>query len=379
MAIDTLVFQDAFTEDVTEPLDTHPPDTGTSWTVDEGGINAHSGDYCIGNSEGGYGRAHIDDAVNNNQSAEINLQNAEDYQGPIVRYTSAGGAGDNFDGYCALWRLGIIYSYKRVNGSPATWVLLGSESVTYNFDDNLKIVVNGTGIEIFENDVSRVGPDTDSDYASGSAAIRVRGDLRFGDNFEVYHEVGGVTHQLAGLIAGVSTLSGAMIATRGLVGQIAGISSLSGVMAVVRSLAGEVASASALLGNLTATLSLLGQVDGVSALTGILRKICSLAGQIAGQSSLSGAIILTKRLAGLVEALSGVSGGIDIQKALAGQIDAISTLTGTLTTVGEEIAEIIELTGLLIKTIGVAGSFTKTSIITGELVKEVEVIGQLRE
>ena len=191
--------------------------------------------------------------------------------------------------------------------------------------------------------------------------------LKFDDTTWVGAEAGGgETKQLAGTIAGASSLSGAVNLMKTLAGESASVSALSGAIDLKKTLAGESAGESNLSGAINLTKTLSGEVTSVSALSGALRKIILLAGQISGQSSLSGAINLTKALAGLVAGLSDVSGAINVQKALAGSIDAISALSGTLSIEGEKIA--------------LAGVINAVSSLTGTLstAGEVKAIGLWR-
>ncbi len=210
---------------------------------------------------------------------------------------------------------------------------------------------------------------------------------------------GGETHQMAGVVASASALTGAINLEKSIAGAVASVSALSGAVNLEKQIAGSIDSVSALSGgvnlkktfsgtvagistlsgatNLTKTIA--GVVASVSAITGVIQQTLSIGGQVASVSTLSGAVELTARLAGTIAGVSSVSGSVNLLKALAGAIDAISALLGTLTLEGAGRFEVIELLGSLTKISTTLGALSKTATVDGALTKAVELTGQLRD
>lgn len=106
--------------------------------------------------------------------------------------------------------------------------------------------------------------------------------------FEDWGEPLGVTHELAGVAAGVASVSGATLLTRGLAGSSAGVCSISGLAVVAYVLAGIAQ----------------GQAT-VSAALGVIR---TLAGVSTGAASVVASLAITRWLSGLSKGLAMVVG-----------------------------------------------------------------------
>ncbi|KKL90271.1 hypothetical protein LCGC14_1906400, partial [marine sediment metagenome] len=174
----------------------------------------------------------------------------------------------------------------------------------------------------------------------------------------------GTTHQLAGSIAGVSTVAGNIVLNKlALAGSITGLSTLVGDIVLNKlTLAGSIAGASTLAAaTIAVQRPLAGSVIGVSSLVGdiILNKL-TLAGSIAGVSTLDAdlTVVGTVDLAGSIGVISGLAGDLAVDHPLAGVITGASALVGNvLITRGlaGPIAGISSLVGQVNITRGLAG------------------------
>lgn len=140
----------------------------------------------------------------------------------------------------------------------------------------------------------------------------------------------GVTHELAGVISGLASVSGAVLMTRGLAGLASGVCSVSGLAIVTYVLAGisqGVASVSGLAGIMR---WLAGASSGVASVTGSLLKIKYLSGLTAGVCSVVGSLPVTRGLAGVVSGVCSVTGSLLRVKWLSGLVAGVATVTGKL-------------------------------------------------
>jgi hypothetical protein len=181
----TLKFSDNFTDTDGVTLPTHD----ATWSNDQGSEDVFSNQLREHRETIGSSRSANSTALANDQAAELALQNNGGFNGPGIRYTSFSSGADDMQGYWALWNGGTISLYRRFSGS---WVEIGSAAVTFSAGTILWIEVTGTSITIRtggEAGTIRIGPTTDSNIASGKAAVRSNisvDDTIFGDSFRSY-------------------------------------------------------------------------------------------------------------------------------------------------------------------------------------------------
>ncbi len=115
---------------------------------------------------------------------------------------------------------------------------------------------------------------------------------------------------LAGLIPGVSVLTGNINSTQFLTGSLGAQSTADANLQLLLSLAGSLGAQSALTGYLKTQESLAGLIATQSTLTAKLRDLSSLSGTIDAQSTASGRIIIVQNLAGTIAGQSNVVGNV---------------------------------------------------------------------
>lgn len=167
-----------------------------------------------------------------------------------------------------------------------------------------------------------------------------------------FWEVPGVTHELAGVIAGVATVSGIALITRGLAGLAsgvasvsgsivgiwtlkgiaAGVASVSGATSILRQLAGLSSGICSTVADLTNIKWLLGSTSGACLATGSLTVSIArwLAGVSSGVCSAVGRVVAIRGLAGVVSGVCSVTGILLRVKWLAGLSQGVATVTGAL-------------------------------------------------
>jgi hypothetical protein len=168
----------------------------------------------------------------------------------------------------------------------------------------------------------------DDQFGTGSQTYT----LRSGDIISLYAtgETPGVTHELAGVIAGVASVSGAVLMTRGLAGLAAGVCGASGLALVAYKLAGIAQGVCSVSGAAAISLKLAGVSAGAASVSGALLKINWLAGVISGKAYVSGQALITRGLAGVASGVCSVTGNLLEIKWLAGFISGAATITGVL-------------------------------------------------
>ncbi len=256
-----------------------------------------------------------------------------------------------------------------IPGTTDYWIALGwsvAANVRLRYD-----ILAGTNRYYDDNyDWDEVFPATHAKSSNSGATFSL---------YVTYTAAGGETHQMAGVVASASALTGAINLEKSIAGAIASVSALSGGVNLKKTFSGTVAGISTLSGATNLNKTLAGVVASVSAITGVIQQTLSIGGQVVSVSTLSGAVELTARLAGTIAGVSNVSGSVNLLKALAGAIDAISALLGTLTLEGAGRFEVIELLGSLTKISTTLGALSKTATVDGALTKIVELTGQLRD
>ncbi|KKN50679.1 hypothetical protein LCGC14_0630280 [marine sediment metagenome] len=194
----------------------------------------------------------------------------------------------------------------------------------------------------------------------------------------------GTTHQLAGSIAGLSTLVGNIVLNKLiLAGIIPAVSTVVGNLAVDHSLAGTISATSALpaatlgikrplagviigISTLDADLTVVGMIDlagsigVISGLAGDLVVDHPLAGVIAGASALVGNVLITRGLAGPIAGISSLVGQVGITRGLAGGVTAVTTLSGNIN-IDLSLAGIITTTSILSGNLGIILSPTRSN------------------
>ncbi len=104
----------------------------------------------------------------------------------------------------------------------------------------------------------------------------------------------GVTHELAGIIVGVASVSGIALIIRTLAGITSGVASASGLALVAYRLAGIAEGAASVTGLARITRSLSGLSSGVSSITASLKTIISLSGAVMGTAIVTGLLFPIK-------------------------------------------------------------------------------------
>lgn len=122
---------------------------------------------------------------------------------------------------------------------------------------------------------------------------------------------------LAGVAAGVASVSGSIAVARSLAGISAGVAGVSGFIKVARALSGVSAGVASVSANLLNTVWLRGVIAGVSSVTGKIRVARALSGVVAGVATVSGFIRVARALAGSSAGSSVVTGALfHVRKAI---------------------------------------------------------------
>jgi len=140
----------------------------------------------------------------------------------------------------------------------------------------------------------------------------------------------GVTHELAGIIAGVASVSGAALITRGLAGLAAGVASISGLAVITYKLTGISQGVASVSGATAILRPLAGISSGIASATASLMKIRWLAGLSQGIASVVGSLPVAHSLAGVVAGVCSVTGSLLKVRWLAGLSQGVATVTGNL-------------------------------------------------
>lgn len=185
----TLVFEDTFTEASATQIESHTPDTGAGWTLDQGSpgdlqVEA-TADRLWSKSLTGtvFLRCGITDALADDQRVEAELYQNSDFTGVMGRYTHFGGS-DDWEGYGLFRKSGTIYLYRR---DRTSFTLLDSAAVSYASGEVLRLDCEGASIKGFVDDVEVVSA-TDSNYSSGGAGVRTLDyGATFMDNFKAWN------------------------------------------------------------------------------------------------------------------------------------------------------------------------------------------------
>jgi len=139
---------------------------------------------------------------------------------------------------------------------------------------------------------------------------------------------------LAGIIAGIAAVSGAVKATRRVAGTIAGIAEVSGAVKILKELAGISAGVASVVANLTYTRIkyLAGAISGLATVSGIVKVTREIAGAVTGIASVTGTTKVTHKLAGTISGIATVSGTLFVGyiQYLAGVIYGVATVAGNL-------------------------------------------------
>jgi len=143
------------------------------------------------------------------------------------------------------------------------------------------------------------------------------GELNFGkfggegqNIFDAYGDVAGVTHALAGVIAGVAGVSGTVAMTLLVKGAIAGVAGVSGAIARTLVLAGASAGVATAAATLINQKWLAGIITGVASVTGLLTNQKWLAGVVAGKAVVSATLTNIKWLAGVIAGVATVTANL---------------------------------------------------------------------
>lgn len=143
----------------------------------------------------------------------------------------------------------------------------------------------------------------------------------------------GVTHELAGVIAGVASVSGAVLMTRGLAGLASGICSATASLTVrgIKWCAGVVAGVASVSGATSILKTLVGVASGKALVTADLTNLKWLAGVITGKATTAARISILLVLAGVAAGKATVTASLGLLKLLAGLSQGVAAVRGSLT------------------------------------------------
>ena len=192
------VFQDTFTEASDTTLVAHTPDTGLSWTAQNGTFKVVSLTNKVGWGSSGTPSvyANVSGGVSADMAVEMTTESDNDYGGPLALATSLGTGEDNFSAYAALWFSNSVYLAERIGGT--SWTIHASTAVTHTPGDTIRIECDSA----LTNNIS-LWTDTgagfvkkveiaDATLTSGEAGIRSRNATpeaaSWGDDFAVYEK-----------------------------------------------------------------------------------------------------------------------------------------------------------------------------------------------
>jgi hypothetical protein len=181
---------------------------------------------------------------------------------------------------------------------------------------------------------------------------------------------GGGTQALAGSIAGVGTLTGAIRHGTPLAGTVAGLGTLTGALKRSQHLAGGIAGQATVAGGIAVGHPLAGTVAGMGTVTGAIAVGHPLGGTIAGAATVAGGLSHGVPLAGAIAGTSTVAGTLSRGVGLAGDVAGQGTVAGTLghgVGLGGTIAGQASVSGGLAHGVGLAGDIAGTSSLTGAL------------
>lgn len=148
--------------------------------------------------------------------------------------------------------------------------------------------------------------------------------------FEDWGEPLGVTHELAGVITGVASVSGLALITRGIAGLSAGVCTVSGHLPAIFKLAGTIVGVCSVSGATSILLKLAGVSSGICSTAGSLLNIKWLLGITRGVCSTVGSVLITRGLAGVSAGVSVVTASMINIKWLKGLIAGVATVSADL-------------------------------------------------
>jgi len=204
------------------------------------------------------------------------------------------------------WKTLNFSAPKPSLSANTKYFLLGSGSGAYQ----VKIAQDSYG------STKKVGKTIDSYPDWEDPLTGESGSLWIMSIYCTYEEAGGETHELAGISAGVASVSGSLINQVWLAGITAGIASIS--------------AAAKILKKITASIS------GTASVTGAIKRVRGIAGTIAGVASVSGATKITRKIQGAASGIASVSASLINQKWLQAAVSGVASVSGILSTVGEK-------------------------------------------
>lgn len=172
----------------------------------------------------------------------------------------------------------------------------------------------------------------------------------------------------AGVVAGVSTVAGAITVAAAVVGASAGVSTAGGTLSAAVAAAGATVGASTASGALGATVPVAGVVGGTSTAAGSLGATVPMAAASAATSTAAGTLSATVGLAGAAAGAATTAGVLAATVPVAGASAGLATATAALTVTagGQEAAAgttagVSTVGGTLSAAVGVAGVTAGTS------------------
>ncbi len=242
-----------------------------------------------------------------------------------------------------LWRYvgGATQLFRAVAGAYTALGTAYSGSVPSG--SVLRIEAEGSTIRGYIDGVLRQSV-TDAAVTTGSrGGIRLTSANQRADNFRV----GSPTPTIAAVTGLTGDLTSAA-AVAALAGTIAAVSDVSGAVAVVAALAGTIPATTGASGSVAVTPSLSGTVPATSGATAALRLVARVAGTVAAVSAVPAATLrVFPNLSGSVPATSGGTGTLSAVVALAGSVAASTNVTGALALVARFAGTAAAVSGLL--------------------------------
>jgi hypothetical protein len=356
-------FNDTFTEGVTTNLESHTPDTGTSWTrlwaTDATTrflqVLAAGTVRCSGNT-GDYGLIYTADETYPSANYEVQFTFVTTFNTITPVYLLARIADqENMYGVRLVLSSGGSNAqlYKKVAG---TWSTLGS-IVTIADGSVVKLSVNGSAIKVYDDGVEVVSV-TDSDLsAAGKAGVAHGGgaelvastdDTRatsMFDDFSVTDLGGGGGTTTPQAVAGTLTSAGALAlqTAKPLVGTVSSAGTLANLTA--KALSGTLTSAGAAL--LQTSKVLAGTLTSSGALTAIKTALVSVGGTLSSAGTLA------------LQSAKALGGTVAPDGALTRSVS--KTLSGTLSSAGNVVKLLARALAGTLSSSGTVASQTVTA------------------
>jgi len=249
---------------------------------------------------------------------------------------------------------------------------VGSYGTIYNYI--CTIAHYGESGSVLEDTLSvtlTINPMPDWQYLYGyNDNNTVNQSVGYNQNLDL--QEGGVTHNLAGISAGVASVSALATCDWALKATSAGIASVSGLAKVTHKLVGASAGVASVVGELTVVgiQYLAGVINGVASVVGSLSATWKLSGLTAGICQVSGLAKVTRTMAGAVTGIASVTGVPSIVRRISGTVAGVCQVSGLSKVTHKMIAissGISTVTGSLVSTLSLSGISAGVASVTGTL------------